>query len=84
MQTATAALFVSASNFDYINGLEEQQQEEAIINKQLRKFGTTVETPGSDYRSSIVGGFVVGDHRQSFDAATIHYEESGVDKTSAT
>jgi hypothetical protein len=40
-----------------------------------RDFGGTGETPGSDNRSSIVGGFVVGEHRQPFDA-TIHNVKS--------
>jgi hypothetical protein len=37
MQSATAALFVCAFHFDYINGLEEQQQEEAIIDKTIEE-----------------------------------------------
>jgi hypothetical protein len=40
-----------------------------------RDFGTTVATPGSDNRSTIVGRFVVGDHRQPFDAAIDTFED---------
>jgi hypothetical protein len=37
VQTTTTALFVCASSFDYINGLDEQQQEEAIIDKTIEE-----------------------------------------------
>jgi hypothetical protein len=69
MQTATAELLqqkeYEMSFPPFIPALWQHLEKQ----HHQRDFGATVETTGSDNRSSIVGGFVVGDHQQSFDAA---------------